>query len=68
MLVKDFVAMDKHGSIFCVVDATRTGYMTYPDSCTLCRNYGHIIAKEFGDHEIVGFAPRSKNSIMIYVK
>lgn len=68
MLVKDFVAMDKHGSIFCVVDATRTGYMTYPDSCILDIAGRSVVTKEFGEYEIVGFAPRSKNSIMIYVK
>lgn len=68
MLVKDFVAMDKHGSIFNVVDATRTGYMTYPESCTLKSADRNVVEAEFGEREVVGFAPRSRHSIMIYIR
>lgn len=68
MLVKDFVAMDKFGSLFQVVDATRTGYVSYPDQCTLITGDRNVVCKEFGEHEVVGIAPKSRRALLIFIQ
>lgn len=66
MLVKEFVQMEKSGSMFQLVDASKIGYMTYPSVIDIV---GRSVAVErYGDYEVVGFSPHSKRAIDLYIK
>lgn len=65
MLVKDFIKMDMHGSIFQLVDASLVGYITYPH---IIESVDRNVARErYGEYKVVGFAPHSKHAVKLYV-
>ena len=53
-------------SIYEVVDASKAGYMTRPEVLTTADR--NVVGKDFGDYELVGFAPKSKTTVTIYVR
>lgn len=67
MLVKDFLALEKSGCYFRVIDAGRTGYMTKP-FVLLADADRNVVKSAYGTWQLVGFEPISKKVIAIYVK
>lgn len=65
MTVKDFVKMEKSGAMFHVVDANRIGYLTKQEVEIVCDR--NVLYERFAENEVVGFEPKTKRSIYLYV-
>lgn len=66
MTVKDFIALEKAGAMFTVVNANRVGYMTNPQIVDVADC--NVIGRDYGEYELVGFEPVTKRNIKLYVK
>ena len=67
MLVKDFLALEKSGCYFKVIDARKTGYMSFP-VVLLAGADRNVVGSAYGSWKLVGFEPSGKKTITIYVR
>lgn len=65
MTVNEFVSMEKFGGYFALVDADKQGYMSKPFIITEADR--NVVSKFYGELTVIGYAPKSKNSMFIYV-
>lgn len=65
MKVNDFLELDKSGAMYDVVDARKTGYVTFPS--VLISGDRDVVKKYHGESKLIGFAPKTKRTIIIYV-
>ena len=66
MTVKDFVKLNNDGSMFELVDASKVGYIAHPDVLTCADR--NVVAKEYGEKEVIGFAIKSRIILTLYIK
>ena len=67
MKLNEFMAMEKSGGLFKLIDATKQGYMN--DMCWKVITFAdRNVCEEYGDCDVVGFRPNGKNSIVVYIK
>ena len=65
MKVQDFIKLEKTGTLYRVVDASKRGYMSDPEILiTADRN---VVKDRFGDCDLIGFAPATKKEILLYI-
>lgn len=66
MKVKEFIAFEKSGALYRVINASKNGYMCSRD-CVIEADRNVIIPR-YGECTLCGFAPCSKTIIKLYVK
>lgn len=66
MCVNEFLSFEKSGATFYLVDANKVGYMTHPQIMAAGdRNY---VGNNYGDNVVVGFEPKKKGEVLLYIK
>jgi len=66
MKVKDLLSILSYETIFCLVDATKGGYMVAPTY--IIEADSGVVRERYGDKIVVGFEAVRKNRINLYVK
>ncbi len=66
MKVSEFLKLDVSGVMYAVVDAKKSGYMSQPH--ILVEADRNVVKDLYGNSEVVGFAPKTKRSIFLYIK
>ena len=68
MTVKEFNKYVRSAVIFYIVDATKQGYLSEPEKYVIYSGDINVIKPLYGDCEVMGFEPRTKKSIYLYIK
>jgi hypothetical protein len=68
MTVKEFNTFVKSAVMYHIVDATKQGYLSEPEKNVIYGGDINAIKPLYGDCEVVGFEPRTKKSIYLYIK
>ena len=68
MTVKEFYKYVSSPVMFHIVDATKQGYLSEPEKNVIYGGDINAIKPLYGDCEVVGFEPRTKKSIYLYIK
>ena len=69
MTVTEFTRMDNGGVMYKLVDATRRGYLTDPDSAMLLNGVDKNVARvRYGNYTLVSFHVTGKNKMTLYIR
>ena len=66
MTVAEFTKLDAAGTMFAIVDATKTGYMHHEHIEIEAGK--DVVRQMFGDKEVVGYEIKTKRAMYLYVK
>ena len=67
MTVKEFNKYVKSAVMYHIVDTTKLGYLSDPEKNVIYVGDINAIKPIYGDCEVVGFEPRTKKSIYLYI-